>query len=431
VEAREASLHVLFFAREIGAEFKMLRNELGRDPGVTFTALFRTIGERFTVQGERLAGDEQLDAGFPADVSVLQLFDCVIVGSFPADEWRPEQFDALAGYVEQGGAVVFLGGESSYNLGGYGPTPLAAMFPWRLAGGEPELLRGRFPVVIPPPAADLPTVYGIRELISGEAAPAAVVESLNLPGPLKPGAASMMNAGIGDRIVAVLATLRFGEGRILAFATNTFWKWARASGPLREAYGTLWRQAIRALSGKQEGGRLLAVTWDRDAYRPGEEGAAEIRVAGGGSRGLRFSATMGGNGDVKPLTVEPVPGAEGAFATRTVFRERGVYEFRLTLLDGERQLETYEKVLSVQPLLGEGARLEVDEPFLAALAARGTGTYVREEDVETLAEILLERSLGRTMVSDVSLVSGSPWFIALVLALLVAEWMLRRRHNLF
>ena len=40
VDVQKKSLHVLFFTRELGADFKMIRAELGRDPGVAFTAFF-------------------------------------------------------------------------------------------------------------------------------------------------------------------------------------------------------------------------------------------------------------------------------------------------------------------------------------------------------------------------------------------------------
>jgi len=102
VDVRKKSLHVLFFARELGLDLKMLRGELVRDTGVTFTALFRTIGERFTIQGERTPGDENLESGFPADVSLLKPFDCVIIGSVPPHDWRESQLAALKTYVENG-----------------------------------------------------------------------------------------------------------------------------------------------------------------------------------------------------------------------------------------------------------------------------------------------------------------------------------------
>ncbi|MHC4511692.1 MAG: hypothetical protein ACYTAO_22530, partial [Planctomycetota bacterium] len=53
VEVRQDTLHVLFFAQELGWDFSMIRKELARDPSVELTALFRVSEKRFVVQGSR------------------------------------------------------------------------------------------------------------------------------------------------------------------------------------------------------------------------------------------------------------------------------------------------------------------------------------------------------------------------------------------
>ena len=75
VNVQKKALHVLYFTLELGQEFKMLRNELGRDPGLSFTALFRSAGSRFTLQGDRVSGDEALAAGFPSGKDALKPYD--------------------------------------------------------------------------------------------------------------------------------------------------------------------------------------------------------------------------------------------------------------------------------------------------------------------------------------------------------------------
>jgi hypothetical protein len=93
---------------DLGWDFSMIRKELAGDPSVQLTALFRVSEQRFVVQGSRQKGDEQLEAGFPKSKGVLDLFKCVIVGSFNARQWHQDQLNALLDYVRDGGAVVFL-----------------------------------------------------------------------------------------------------------------------------------------------------------------------------------------------------------------------------------------------------------------------------------------------------------------------------------
>jgi uncharacterized membrane protein len=430
LQVQKASLNVLFFTRELGASLKMIRAELASDPGVTFTALFRTIGERFTVQGERRPGDEDLDAGFPTKPEVLRLFDCIIIGSFPSTDWTAEQMQALVAYVEQGGAAVFLGGDDSFGRGGYADTALAPLFPWQVVAAEPEMLRGSFPVSIPPAALDHPVVTGMNELLVEDGQPA--VESANNPGRLKPAAIALMNAGASDQPVAIAAVQPYGKGKVLAMSSNTFWKWASASRALSRAYSLFWRQGVRYLSGGAEGGRLLSVKWDRESYRPGENAVVSVRVGGAESRqGLRLAAAVTHEAETVTLPVEPVEGQADGYAIKIGFPKRGLYQFKLTAFRAQEAIETYEKAIAAAPLLPEGARLELNGAFLGELARKGGGLYVAESDAGRLLDHLAQRSTQRFIVTETSLVHGGPWFLVVFVAVLVAEWVLRRKLNLF
>lgn len=429
VEARDKASHVMYFARDIGVGLKMLRAELAPDPGITFTVLFRTTGERLTVQGERLPGTEDLEAGFPSDVNVLALFDCVILGSFPDAEWRPEQLDALRGYAEQGGGVVFLGGETAYSAGNPAAVALAPMLPWQLTSKRDVFLRGLFPVSLPPAADGHPIVAGMAESLA--AGGQAVVESANETGQLKPGAMRLVTMVVEHRAGPLVALQRYGKGTVLAIASNTFWKWARQSPELRQAYGLFWRQAVRNLSGSAEGGRLLLLTWDRAFYRPGERAVLRIRTAGDQARRLQLSASATIGGQTRAVPVEPVQGQRGEYEAKILFERRGEYDVALTAHESGQTVESYEKTLPVGPMLGEGAQIEVNHKSLAALAGRSGGLYVREQDVSGLAKHLAARHLRKTVRSDRSILSGGPAFATVFLCILVLEWILRRLSNLY
>ncbi len=429
VDIGRKSIRVLYFARELGAEFKMLRSELARDPGIAFTALFRTSSERFTVQGDRVAGDEDLDAGFPNRDALLRPYDCVIIASFPAADWTPDQMRTLVQYVEAGGTVAFLGGEDSFGRGGYADTPLAALLPWPISRGEPDLARGSFPVAVAPAAGGSPIVAGLAALLAESGDP--VIESVNLPGALRASATPLLQSTASGRPVAVAAVHPVGRGRVLAIASNTLWKWARNPGPLKAAYGLLWRQAVRDLAGRTEGGRVLSVRWDRDRYAPAEEARAEVRVAGDASAGaVRLDAAVQTNGISRPVPVERAAGDAGAYAVKVRFEESGEYRVRLVAYRADAVAETYEKTFRVSRPDREGAALAIDHGALERLARQTGGRYWREAEVDAFIREL-ESGIRRDRVTaEVSLIHGGPWFLMLVLALLIAEWALRRRMNL-
>ena len=427
VDAQKKSLHVLFFTREIGWDFKMIRSELARDPGIAFTALFRTVSEKFTLQGDRLPGDEQLEAGFPTSEKTLKLYDCIIIGSFPADEWTADQMKALARHVEGGGVVIFLGGAESFGRGKFANTPLAALFPWQIGDTDGDLSNGTFPVKVPVASSGHPILGGVEDALIREGA---VLESLNDVGQLKPGAVSLIETKQGARTIAVVAVQTVGKGKVLAIASNTMWKWATKGEGLRTAFGLFWRQGVRNLTGKEEGGRVFTVKWDKQAYRPGEQALPEIHIAGQGEGALRFGASLVLTNGTTPLAVEPVQGQPNTFVTKIRLHTRGEYNFKLTAYRGDNLLENYEKILRVAPLADEGSRLELDEDFLRRLAERASGSYYHEKNADDFLKRVATGLAQKSVFIESSLVQAGPWFALLFLALLVIEWVLRRKRNL-
>ena len=403
VNVEKKALHLLYFTRELGQEFKVLRNELGRDPGLSFSALYRSAGERFTLQGDRAPGDEALAAGFTATLDGLKPYDVIVIGSFPAEDCAPQQMQALIHYVEEGGTLIFLGGDKSFGRGGYAGSALEVLFPWRLSAQEPAPAQGAFPVRVPPMASGHPMLATVEDTV---ARAQARLDSLNPVGELKPNATALLTAQMGERAVAVVAMQPFGKGKVMAIATDTLWKWALQPEPLRSAYGLFWRQAVRNLTGKTEGGRNLAVRWDKDFYRPGDEASGEIQALGAGAGVLRFTASLSRNGQSAALEVAPVAGRPQTFQVKPRFRERGDYDFRLAAYEGDRVLEAYEKTFAIAPLVEEGSRLELDEVFLKRLAGLGGGAYFREDEAGQFPERVAGGHLRKVAVEESSLVEG-------------------------
>jgi len=437
VEARRKLLDVLYFSRRLGADIKMLRQELGTDPGMTFTALYRSTGERYTVQappeGAVVVGEKELAKGFPTDLERLRRFDCLMLGSFPAHEWSADEMQAVLRFVEAGGGIILLGGDESFDGGGYAVSPLQPLLPWRCAGSASSLQRGVFPVSLPAAAEQHPAVAGLREvLVSGETngAPAALtVASVNTPGDPLPGAEVLLEAVVAGRKVPLALEHRVGRGRILTVASNTTWLWARDAGAAAAFYRRFWRQAVRAACGQAEGGRVLQVTWNKTLFRPGERAVAAVRAPGAGDVKLR--ATVTGTEGSRPLTVGA--GAEpAAWQVEWPVEARGVWTVQITAERGGETLEVYRKVLNVAPWPDEGSHLARQDAELERLAASGRGIYVREEDASAGA---LDAALAAYLrpalrVEARALVSDGPCFALMLVALVMTELALRRRLNL-
>ena len=428
VQVQPRALHVLYYTQELGVNYKYLRNELASDPGVLFTAMYRVVGDQYTVQGDR-TGYQDLATGFPTRDDVLRRYDCVILGSFPAANFSDAQVKTLINFVSNGGALVFTGGDQSFGRGGYAASKLAPLVPWAIDDQEADLATGSFPVSMAGSAEAVDFTAGLRESIGS--AGGATLDSLNQPGGLRPGAVALMEASMSGHTVPFVAWQRYGKGQILGIATNTMWKWAAAGGPSRELFGKFWRQSVRGLTQKFEGGALLAIHWNQAQYRPGEQAELDVQLRGANDAGaVRLVAQLHGPPGDKDIDLLPVTGQAGKYTAKIAFGARGDYTFRLTAYSGSSVAEGYERILPVDPLVEESASPELKEAYLKDVATRAHGIYTDELHPEPVATFLRQQVMAEQPAVAVPLADWWNIFPTLVLLILMAEWLTRRRYNL-
>jgi len=436
VDIRQKKIYVLLYGRVLDWDYALLKRELQDDPTIRLTALYPKNRDVFLIEGSRQEGDEILDRGFPADEKVLELYKCVILGSFQARYLRKECFEALKKYVDGGGSVVFLGGRDSFGRGGYDRTPVAPLIPWQTRGTEREITAGEYPVMIPPEGTQHGMMSATADILNKVSSP--VLYSVNHVGPLRSGAISLMNASVGQDITAVVALQPYGKGQTLGLATDTLWIWGQKRNELSNAYRQFWRDAIRHMCGLFEGGRFLNVKWNSERYRSNEEAVADIRVAGRYAPGeIRLKGTIGHAKETEELSIDPLRGNGDMFRTKVFFPERGEYAFKLEAMMGDELLEKYERTIRVGSAVNEGADLKVDHPYLESLAARSGGFYEPENQVDLLIERLKAKVRESASPQDLPLThkpdilfNTLPVYILLVMLILSGEWFMRRRMNM-
>jgi hypothetical protein len=427
VQVQPRALHVLYYTQELGVDYKYLRNELATDPGILFTAMYRVVQDQFTVQGDR-TGYQDLATGFPTRDDVLRRYDCVVFGSFPASDLSDAQAQTLVRFVNNGGAAVFMGGDESFGRGGYAESKMAPLIPWNITDGEPDLATGTFPVTVAASADAVDFTAGLRESIG---AAGAAVDSLNEPGNLRPGAVSLLDASMQGRNAPMVAWQRYGKGQTLGVATNTMWKWAAAGGDTRELYGKFWRQSVRGLTQKFEGGALLAIHWNQARYRPGELATVDIGLRGAAdAAAVRLVSSLHGPSGDHDVDLVPVAGQAGQYTAKIEFGPRGDYTFRLTAYSGSTVAENYERVVTVQPLVEESANPELKEAYLRDIATRAHGIYTDEHHLDPVAAFLKQQVIAEQPAVAVPLADFWNIFALTAILILVIEWVIRRRYNL-
>jgi uncharacterized protein YegL len=226
----------------------------------------------------------------------------------------------------------------------------------------------------------------------------------------KPGARVHL-AGGDD--VPLLASWRYGLGRVVAFASHGAGPWA-AEWMAAPDYALWWSQTVRwTLPGAAGPGLNLQITRDGDVARVVVEA---LRPNGGTIVGLELDATIAAPDDAAPVSTRLREAEPGTYVATFIADRAGTYSVTVSPPSGPHEfpLEVTESRLHV----GYPARFQPgrsDGGMLLTLA-RVTGGRVLTGNDRILDERLPLRWVGRSMW---------PFWASLALALFVVE-LLRR-----
>ena len=431
---------ILYFEGEPRWELTFLKRAIQADENLQLVTLARMAENRFG-RFEVDAADE-LAGGFPTTREELFAYKGLVLGSIEASFFTYDQMRMILDFVSQrGGGLLFLGARAGFAEGGYAGTPIEEAMPVVLgpaSGGEG---RGGFFAEV----AVRPTPFGLShpatqifgELDAGDAAarwrelPGLSV--LNPLSQLKPGATALL-VGEGNGLDAeqvVLAHQRYGRGRAIAFTVHDSWQW-QMQQPLEDAsFETLWRQLARWLVSYVPHPVELAA--DRDRVSPGQpvtltslvrdERYLEVNNA----RVEAVITSPGGEQTRLPLgwTVEK----DGEFRATFTPSELGLYRVESTATAEGEELGTalahFEVSSTSDELYGAHRRRDL----LERMAADTGGRFLEPGDFDELVDELAYSQEGST-VREYRDLWDMPLLFLLLLAVLGAEWTLRRRFGL-
>lgn len=418
------ALRVLYFSRRLGADLKFLRQELSADPAVSFSSLVQTAGDRFLLQGDAQAWEGMSAlAGLPA-AETLKRFEVVVLGSFAAADWTLPELEALRTYVEEGGGLLWVGGEDSFGPA-YRSSPIGELIPWQAGPGE-GFEHGGATVA---PAPEAAARWSWWSEAAGGGGFVAEVPALNRTGAPKPGAVVWLEARTAQGTLPFLVEQPYGRGRVFALASNTTWRWALAGPPLDRLYRQLWRQTVRAAGGQGDVEGHLRVRLDRSSVLPGMRVAVEVDVLDATPQSGATARIEDPAGSIEVVGLERDVAVSGRWRGALVCRSRGTHRLSVQALRNGVPVETLERSVAVAPGEAEGGRLETDLAELDRLARRSAGLAMAE-DSDEWGPWLAARLKPETATETVSVVSSGPGFLLALVALWAVEWGLRRRSNL-
>ena len=421
--------------------------------GETSNPLFRGFGDQGVAQRydqpvlTRLGTKDvkELSAGFPKSAEeLLGEYRAIILDDIEAAFFTQEQMNLMERFVsERGGALLMLGGQESYQQGGYDHTPVGRMLPVYLdrISQAPAIENGRFDLTREGWLEPWTRVRSGREDDEKRLAEMPGFFAVNQTFSIKPGASVLASIKAGDEATSypAIAAQRFGEGRVASVMIGDLWRWGMRDEEAHKDLDKAWRQLMRWLvvdvpdkiqfSAVPDAERMkLEVRVRDEAFRALDDAVVKIEVTGPG-------------GKKSELFAEPSLKEAGLFEAEFYPRETGPYRALASVIKerglpasaGETKPTSLPETKATgwihDPLVREFASLKPGREWAERVAKESGGRVLSLADLPRLPEILkdIRAPVEETITTPFW---HAPWVFAVVLGLLGAEWFLRRKGGM-
>jgi uncharacterized membrane protein len=436
VDVQRDKIRVLTLSGSPAWNYRFLRMAMKQDPLVELVSFvfLRTPTDTVDVPENQLSL-----IPFPIDdifLEELKNFDVIFLDDFSHRAYfNPVYLERVRDFVRDGGGIAMFGGTRAFDSGGYGESALRDVLPVQLDGkGAFEMRSGlqaaltaagrAHPItrLVPDPKSneaawrDLPALTGFNQVraVRGE---------------------TLLTAGNAP----LLAIGRHGKGRTLALMTDDAWRWnfiAVGEKETPQHHLKLMRQAVRWLA--QEPSFEQVQIRPIASVQPGEKIAIKLRVLKDDFTPTRQASVQlrvfspDGEPILVPATASP---EEGEYAGEFTPTREGTYRVEAEATLGGKTLGRDKSSFTAAYFYGEAddglPRLEV----LKQLAASSQGEYFsieewNEQALEKIAARLDSIAPSEIVEQRQTRLWNNLWPFVIMLALLSAEWWMRRKWGL-
>jgi hypothetical protein len=389
--------------------------------------------------------DEQRELSlipFPRDEifqKKINTFDLIVVVNFAQDDpgtsLASYQRD-IEGYVKNGGALAYLGGDRSFGEAPSSWTPFDSVLPVTPAG--PAELQPFSPRLTPEGQRHPITLLATGSQTNEEAwAALPALPGMNLTRP-RPGAVVLLDhpfSTVDGKSAPLLAIWEAGRGRALALMTDGSWYWslpAHARGASERSYERFWSNAIRWLV-RDPDLTTLSVTAEPASVEPGRPVVAVVvarlpdyQPAAGASISLALTSADDG----RPVAqATGIAGPDGVARLEFPPPAAGAYLLQGKASLQDRALGEATDAVAVRAVGPELADVRVNATLLQAIASATRGAFFASPDFSLQDVPLAEPPLvevGRSR--DLPLWDRWYWLVTMV-AIVGLEWGVRRRFG--
>lgn len=409
-------------------ETRYLRNVFERDEQWSVNTVIAGPG---TDDAALRRGDE--DGQFPATRDALFKYDLIFIGEVSQQLFAAQDFEWLQEFVElRGGGMVFIDGQR-HSLPQFADTEIGSLLPVEWLADT---------IASKPVALQL-TDKGAKEIALNLAADDEQNRRFwtELPAPHSliavnalPGAETLVEVSVDGRQRPMMVTRNFGAGRVLYLASDETWRW-------RYKVADTWHQRIWNQLAKYVMPRPFAVSdefvsLDTGAVRYDFGSTVDVRAR---LLGLDGKPAINATADalvwkdgriVSTVSLNADPDVPGIYRGRIAALPEGEYEVSIRAAGySDAALKARSGFVVLPPESGEMTQTAANESLLKQIAADTGGAFLREEEIGRLPELLSPLSSGRVVESE-TLIWQSYWWFAVIVMLLTAEWVLRKRAGL-
>ena len=397
--------------------------------------------------------DGQIDADggtnlrvFPVRREDLSAYDVVIFGDVNPALLSPAALQNLADYVERGGALVLLAGPDVMPLA-YRDTPLARLMPFdpaqarwnprqascsadgfvvqptEMGLASPGMQLGDSPAESRAIWQKLPPIFWMTEVSATDLKPSARVlaEHPTRTGP------------DGKRLPLIIMQYVAGGGKVLFHAIDETYRWRRRAEDLY--FGRYWIQTLRFLTRSKlaEGDGSVRLSTDRGDYPLGDPVRMEVdfsdeRMAPLDDNGVTVELEQIGR-QTQKVQLHRSESGRGRFEAVLNNLPAGGYHAKMILpaLPGPRFRNRFRHLAAANP---KWPILQMDATAMQQAAEMTKGHYYTFKDAAHLVDDLPEgRPVPVESLPPVPLWNRWP-LLALILGLLIGEWLLRKRKGM-
>ncbi|MCF8720135.1 glutamine amidotransferase [Nitrospina gracilis] len=432
-------LRVLHLNGRPSWDSRFLREVLINNPKVDLLSFFilRTLSDDVDAPTSELSL-----IPFPSNLLLsdyLGSFDLVVFHNFRYKPFLDKKYlSNLKSYVEEGGAFLMIGGDLSFQGGGYERTPVEEILPVELQHASQPYADKTYSIQATEKLGNHPILQLESRKDANRKAWQSLppLQGLNLGLVAAKGAQVLATAKVDGKSLPVLAARKVGEGRTLAIATDSAWYWnfrRVGEGGSGRHYQKLWENILAWLTHDPET-RLLKVETDKEKYREHEKVLVQFKLVGEDYNplvGKPVELTLSTWPDRNTLKTESIATDENGEGRYEFHPGReGFYAAQVSVKQGDRTL-TERELFSVTSPQVEFQKPRVQPELLKTLSEVSGGRYQVLKTDTRLDTLTFPNPEVEIKTSKLFVSLWDTWAAyGLILGFLFLEWYLRRKSGL-